>query len=219
MAKIKRRGPSLEDKFLGNEPNWHGTEIPDNKLNLEYSNGSNWFNYFHNPKSNAPIIIQFAQDVLNFSKDDIKALKKLPDWKVSSGVGNACRMHNAGFPLNRMGKPDEEDKAQLEKSIQIALQSGAIKLSDAIDIREIQNIKLANTYLKFRQTENQEAERAAQMQNIQAQTQANSESAEKAAEFISVCNDIGTGIFKSSNDGFGLGLGPEYAAGLGANKE
>ena len=109
MAKIKRRGPSLEDKFLGNEPNWHGTEIPDNKLNLEYSNGSNWFNYFHNPKSNAPIIIQFAQDVLNFSKDDIKALKKLPDWKVSSGVGNACRMHNAGFPLNRMGKPDEED--------------------------------------------------------------------------------------------------------------
>ncbi len=109
MAKIKRRGPSLEDKFLGNEPNWHGTEIPDDKLNLEYSNGSNWFNYFHNPKSNAPIIIQFAQDVLNFSKDDIKALKKLPDWKVSSGVGNACRMHNAGFPLNRMGKPDEED--------------------------------------------------------------------------------------------------------------
>jgi flagellar biosynthesis chaperone FliJ len=126
MAKIKRRGPSLEDKFLGNEPNWHGTEIPDNKLNGEYSNGANWFNYFHNPKSNAPIIIKFAQDVLKFSKDDIKALKKLPDWKVSSGVGNACRMHYAGFPLNRMGKPNEKDSVmdRISKKIKENLAEG-----------------------------------------------------------------------------------------------
>ena len=61
------------------------------------------------------------------------------------------------------------------------MQSGGIKLADAIDIREIQNIKLANTLLKFRQAENQAAERAAQMENIQAQAQANAESAEKAA--------------------------------------
>ena len=88
-------------------------------------------------------------------------------------------MHEFGIFLDL--EPDEEDKAQLEKSIQIALQSGGIKLADAIDIREIQNIKLANTLLKFRQAENQAAERAAQMENIQAQAQANAESAEKAA--------------------------------------
>ena len=88
-------------------------------------------------------------------------------------------MHEFGIFLDL--EPDEEDKAQLEKSIQIALQAGGIKLADAIDIREIQNIKLANTLLKFRQSENEAAERAAQMENIQAQAQANAESAEKAA--------------------------------------
>jgi len=88
-------------------------------------------------------------------------------------------MHEFGIFLDL--EPDEEDKAQLEKSIQIALQAGSIKLADAIDIREIQNIKLANTLLKFRQSENAAEERAAQMENIQAQAQANAESAEKAA--------------------------------------
>jgi hypothetical protein len=88
-------------------------------------------------------------------------------------------IHEFGIFLDL--EPDEEDKAQLEKSIQIALQAGSIKLADAIDIREIQNIKLANTLLKFRQSENAAEERAAQMENIQAQAQANAESAEKAA--------------------------------------
>jgi hypothetical protein len=88
-------------------------------------------------------------------------------------------IHEFGIFLDL--EPDEEDKAQLEKSIQIALQAGSIKLADAIDIREIQNIKLANTLLKFRQSENAAEERAAQMENIQAQAKANAESAEKAA--------------------------------------
>ena len=88
-------------------------------------------------------------------------------------------IHEFGIFLDL--EPDEEDKAQLEKSIQIALQTGSIKLADAIDIREIQNIKLANTLLKFRQSENAAEERAAQMENIQAQAKANAESAEKAA--------------------------------------
>jgi hypothetical protein len=92
---------------------------------------------------------------------------------------DSLSMHEFGIFLDL--EPDEEDKAQLEKSIQIALQAGGIKLADAIDIREIQNIKLANTLLKFRQSENEAAERAAQMENIQAQAQANAESAEKAA--------------------------------------
>jgi len=88
-------------------------------------------------------------------------------------------MHDFGIFLEL--EPEEEEKANLEKSIQIALQTKSISLADAIDIRQIQNIKLANELLKSRQKKKAEQEQAVQMQNIQAQAQANAESAERAA--------------------------------------
>jgi hypothetical protein len=80
-------------------------------------------------------------------------------------------------------EPDEEEKALLEQNIQVALQSGGIDLDDAIDIRQIKNLKLANQTLKFRKKKKQAAAQAAQAANIQAQAQANQETAEKAALF------------------------------------
>ena len=65
----------------------------------------------------------------------------------------------------------------------MALQTGAIALSDAIDIREIKNSKLANQFIKLRQTQKIQREQEQQQANIQAQAQANAESAEKAAMF------------------------------------
>jgi hypothetical protein len=67
--------------------------------------------------------------------------------------------------------PDEEQKAQLEQNIQTALSKGDINLEDAIDIREIKNIKLANQLLKVKRVKKQEQEQknAMQMQAIQAQ--------------------------------------------------
>jgi hypothetical protein len=70
--------------------------------------------------------------------------------------------------------PDEEEKAQLEQNIQIALSKGDINLEDAIDIREIKNLKLANQLLKLKRVkkEGKEQQRAMQTQAIQAQQQA-----------------------------------------------
>ena len=69
--------------------------------------------------------------------------------------------------------PDEEQKAQLEQNIQVALSKGDINLEDAIDIREIKNIKLANQLLKVKRVKKEENEqkRAMQVQAIQAQQQ------------------------------------------------
>jgi hypothetical protein len=69
--------------------------------------------------------------------------------------------------------PDEEEKAQLEQNIQIALSKGDINLEDAIDIREIKNLKLANQLLKLKRVKKEEKEqqRAMQTQAIQAQQQ------------------------------------------------
>jgi hypothetical protein len=78
-------------------------------------------------------------------------------------------------------EPDEEEKALLEQNIQVALQTGGIDLDDAIDIRQIKNLKLANQTLKFRKKKKQKAMQEAQMANIQAQAQANQQTAEQAA--------------------------------------
>ena len=88
-------------------------------------------------------------------------------------------LHDFGIFLEL--EPEEEDKATLEQNIQIALQAGNIGLEDAIDLREIRNLKLANQSLKSRQKKKQEIERAQQLENIEAQAAANAESAEKAA--------------------------------------
>ena len=70
----------------------------------------------------------------------------------------------------------------LENNIQTALQAGLIDLTDAIDIREIQNIKLANQLLKIKRVEKQEREQQLQQQNIQAQSQANAQATQVAAQ-------------------------------------
>ena len=77
--------------------------------------------------------------------------------------------------------PDDEEKAVLEQNIQIALKTQSIFLEDAIDIREVKNLKLANQLLKFRRKKKQERDEKIKLENIQAQAQANAQTAEKAA--------------------------------------
>jgi len=88
-------------------------------------------------------------------------------------------MHEFGIFLEL--EPEEEEKQLLEKNIQISLQTQSIELSDAIDIREIKNLKLANQFLKYREKIRDQEKQRANMMNIQAQAQANAQASEKAA--------------------------------------
>jgi hypothetical protein len=89
------------------------------------------------------------------------------------------QLHDFGIYLEL--EPEDEEKALLEQNIQVALQTQSIALSDAIDIRQIKNIKLANQFLKLRQKQKIKREQKQQQANIQAQAQANAEASEKAA--------------------------------------
>ena len=89
------------------------------------------------------------------------------------------QLHDFGISLRL--EPEEEEKAQLESNVQVALKTGSISLSDAIDVREISNIKLANKYLKLRQSQKIQREQEQAQQNIQAQAQANAQATEAAA--------------------------------------
>jgi hypothetical protein len=78
--------------------------------------------------------------------------------------------------------PDEEEQAKLENNIQMSLQQQTIDLEDAIDIREINNIKLANQVLKIRRKKKMEQDQKAKQQNMQAQAQANAQQQQAAAQ-------------------------------------
>jgi len=89
-------------------------------------------------------------------------------------------LYDFGIFLELM--PDEEEKAVLENNIQMALQQGSVDLEDAIDVREIRNVKLANQVLKIRRKKKMEQDQLMQQQNIQAQAQANAQAQQVAAQ-------------------------------------
>lgn len=76
--------------------------------------------------------------------------------------------------------PDEEQKAVLEQNIQMALSKGDINLEDAIDIREVKNIKMANQLLKVKRIQKQEKDQQMKLQMQQAQAQANMQTQQAA---------------------------------------
>ena len=78
--------------------------------------------------------------------------------------------------------PDEEEKQMLENNIQVAIAQNNIDLDDAIDIREIKNVKLANQLLKLRRKKKSERDQEIAQQNIQAQAQANAQAQQVAAQ-------------------------------------
>tara|TARA_R110001599_G_scaffold8744_2_gene43314 strand:+ start:1911 stop:4346 length:2436 start_codon:yes stop_codon:yes gene_type:complete len=78
--------------------------------------------------------------------------------------------------------PDEEEKAVLEQNIQMALSQGNINLEDAIDIREIHNLKMANQLLKLKRRQKEEKEQAQQAQQQEMQAQQQMQAQEAAAQ-------------------------------------
>ena len=89
-------------------------------------------------------------------------------------------LHDFGIFIELL--PDEEEKAILENNIQMALQQQTIDLDDAIDLREIRNIKLANQLLKIKRKNKMSRDQQVQQQNIQAQAQANAQQQQAAAQ-------------------------------------
>ena len=88
-------------------------------------------------------------------------------------------LHDFGIYLQL--EPEEEDKQMLEQNIQMSLQQGGIDLEDAIDIRQIKNLKLANDVLKQKRKKKMQAAQQAQQQQAQAEAAANAEASQAAA--------------------------------------
>ena len=120
-------------------------------------------------------------DILEYAdfKDDF--VNKIGKYNVSI-LGEISDLYIYDFGIFIELSPDEEQKAMLEQNIQMALSKGDINLEDAIDIREIKNLKLANQLLKVKRKAKQEQDQQMEMQKQAMITQQQLKSQELAAQ-------------------------------------
>ena len=120
-------------------------------------------------------------DVLEYSPTKDAFIQALGAHNVAT-LEEMSELHLYDFGIFIELAPDEEEKAMLENNIQVALSQGNIDLEDAIDLREIRNVKLANQMLKVRRSKKLARDQQMQQQNIQAQAQANAQAQQVAAQ-------------------------------------
>ena len=120
-------------------------------------------------------------DILEFDPSRESFIQKIGGHNVAI-LSELEDLHLHDFGISLVLAPDEEEKALLENNIQTALSAGLIDLDDAIDIREVKNLKLANQLLKLRRKKKQERDQMMQQQNMQAQAQANAQAQQVAAQ-------------------------------------
>ena len=120
-------------------------------------------------------------DIIEYSPTKDAFIQAIGVHNVAT-LKEMSNLHLYDFGIFIELQPDEEEKAILENNIQMALQQQSIELEDAIDLREIKSIKLANQLLKIRRQKKQEKDRQLQLENIQAQTQSNTQAAQAAAQ-------------------------------------
>ena len=119
-------------------------------------------------------------DVLSFPLTKNALIESISLYNAQTlGEISNLNLHDFGIYLEL--EPDEEERAQLEQNIQIALKNNGIDLEDAIDIRQIKNLKLANQLLKQKRKKKIKRDQAQQKQMIDAQAQANAKASEAAA--------------------------------------
>ena len=125
-------------------------------------------------------IVLRTADSIEFDLTEEALKNSISTWNVGQ-LQDLSEIHLYDFGLFMDLVPDEQEKEQLEMNIQAALQSGSINLEDAIDIRQINNLKLANQMIKLKRKKASEAAQKASESNIAAQGEANAQASNAAA--------------------------------------
>ena len=120
-------------------------------------------------------------DIIEYSPTKDAFIRALGAHNVAT-LDEMKNLHLYDFGIFIELMPDEEEKALLENNIQAALAQQLIDLDDAIDLRNVRNLKLANQLLKVKRKDKQKRDQQIQQQNMQAQAQANAQAQQAAAQ-------------------------------------
>jgi hypothetical protein len=120
-------------------------------------------------------------DVLEYSPTANAFVQAIGSHNVAT-LNEMKNLHLYDFGIFIELQPDEEEKQMLENNIQTALSQQTIDLEDAIDLREVKNIKLANQLLKIRRKKKVKKDQMMQQQNMKAQADANAQQTQASAQ-------------------------------------
>ena len=120
-------------------------------------------------------------DIIEYSPTKDAFIQAIGAHNVAT-LEEMSNLHLYDFGIFIELEPDEEEKQMLENNIQMALTQQSIELEDAIDLRMVKNVKLANQLLKIRRKKKQEKDQEMQERNIKAQAQANADAQKEAAK-------------------------------------
>jgi hypothetical protein len=120
-------------------------------------------------------------DIIEYSPTKEAFIQAIGAHNVAT-LEEMAELHLYDFGIFLDLEPDEEQKGLLENNIQVALSQQTIDLEDAIDLREIQNVKLANQLLKLRRKKKQQKEQQMAQENMKAQADANAQQQQAAAQ-------------------------------------
>ena len=120
-------------------------------------------------------------DIIEYSPTKEAFIRALGAHNVAT-LDEMKNLHLYDFGIFIELMPDEEEKAILENNIQVAIAQKSIDLDDAIDLRNVRNVKLANQLLKVKRKAKIARDQQIQQQNIQAQSQANQQAQQAAAQ-------------------------------------
>ena len=120
-------------------------------------------------------------DMLEYSPTRDAFVQAIGAHNVAT-LGEMSELHLYDFGIFIDLQPDEEEKQTLENNIQMAIQQKLIDLDDAIDIRQVKNLKMANQLIKYKKKKKLERDQAMQKQNIDAQGKSQQEAAQASAQ-------------------------------------
>ena len=120
-------------------------------------------------------------DILEYSPTADAFVQAIGAHNVGT-LKEMSELHLYDFGIFIELEPDAEEKQLLENNIQTAIAQQLIDLDDAIDIRNVKNIKLANQLLKIKRKKKQERDQKILQENQKAQADANAQAQQAIAQ-------------------------------------
>ena len=139
---------------------------------LASNNATRWLNqaFLSITKNLAKSVALRVQDLVNYSGSYKGYIQSIGDFSMKAiEVTKDVTLADYGIMIEPL--PDEEEKALLEQNIQVSLQEGELRIEDAILIRGIRNIKLANQMLILRRKKYMQEQQEMAAANAQSNAQ------------------------------------------------
>jgi hypothetical protein len=149
-TSMRKNRVTIDDKYMGPEPIFEkGETLKNEKRHVLWSHAAHWYNYFYNSKDYVPTVLQFAEEVFEYDKDQIKTLKKLKDWELTGSLGKVAKLYYRGFEYNKQEfeRYNTELKELHEKGCAVEDITEQTPTKPVVSIQQRQKAKILETIM------------------------------------------------------------------------